>query len=276
MLKRNRKLDVSKKHARRRYKLRIRKMEKDQLVIANKIKENFNLPIKLTQIQRRTATDRKCCKKSLISKINVTKNFACEHLNKPIIFCKNIIWNNKSKCEILNNNRRYYIQRKIKEDIKKDNVKMTVKHENSSMMIWGCFSARGLKNLVFINNRLTAFKCIDILKKYLFDPVKKMCFQKNFIFQQDNDPKYNPKTTMKFLKINNIQLPQWISQTPDLYSIEQLRVNLKRNLPENDRTNKNICIDSLKSKWNNMNIDIIKKLNRNIPNRLKVIINALR
>ena len=36
------------------------------------------------------------------------------------------------------------------------------------------------------------------------------------IFQQNNDPKYTSKKATKWLEDNNIQVPPWPAQSPDL------------------------------------------------------------
>lgn len=47
-------------------------------------------------------------------------------------------------------------------------------------MIWGCFNTWDLENLVFINDRLTTIRYIDILKENLFHSAKKNRFSKEF------------------------------------------------------------------------------------------------
>ena len=44
----------------------------------------------------------------------------------------------------------------------------------------------------------------------------------DYIFQQDNDPKYTAKSTKKSLSENNVNVLQWSSQSPDLNPIGNL------------------------------------------------------
>lgn len=258
----------------------VREIKKNPLVTVKEIKVSLDLPIELTQIRQRITEagyhGRICRKKPLISKVNAAKRlqFAYEHLNKPIEFWQNIIRSDESKFEILNNNRRQYVWRKPGEAFKKSNIKVTVKHGGGSIMTWGCFSARGLGNLVIINDKLTAVRYIDILKENLFNSAAKMEFKNDFIFQQDNDPKHKAKVTMKYFEENNIQLLQWPPQSPDLNPIEHLWDHLKRNVPKSERKNKNVFIDALKLEWENIGTDVINKLICSMPNRLKGIIKA--
>ncbi|KAH8288665.1 hypothetical protein KR054_007468, partial [Drosophila jambulina] len=70
-------------------------------------------------------------------------------------------------------------------------VKATVKHGGGSVLVWGCMSARGVGNLIFIDGIMNAEMYLNILKENLHSSATKMGLERdNFIFQQDNDPKH--------------------------------------------------------------------------------------
>ncbi|CAK9826018.1 Transposable element Tcb1 transposase [Anthophora retusa] len=141
-------------------------------------------------------------------------------------------------------------------------------------MTWGCFSKHGVGNLVIIDGKLTAVKYIEILQNNLFDSTQKMGLEREYVFQQDNDPKHKAKITTKFLEDNNITILDFPPQSPDLNPIEHLWDHLKRNVAITERTNKTIFINALYKEWNNISLDIIKKLIQSIPNRLRAVIAA--
>lgn len=73
-------------------------------------------------------------------------------------------------------------------------------------MIWGCFCAKGTGNLCFIEDIMTADVYIDILNTSLVESVIGLEIRRDFIFQQDNDPKQAAKKTMKFFEENMIKV----------------------------------------------------------------------
>lgn len=55
--------------------------------------------------------------------------------------------------------------RKRGEHLNPKNVIRTVKHGGGNMLVWGCMSASGVGNLVFIDGKMDQHLYIDILKK---------------------------------------------------------------------------------------------------------------
>ena len=79
------------------------------------------------------------------------------------------------------------------------NLRPTVKHGGGSVMVWGCMSANGTGNLVFIDGILDKYKFLDILKNNLKDSATKLGLLENYYFQQDNDPKHKAKIIQEWL-----------------------------------------------------------------------------
>ena len=65
----------------------------------------------------------------------------------------------------------------------------TVKFGGGSVMIWGCFSANGVGGLEIIERKINAVKYRKILSTHLFKSATDLGFDRDFVFQQDNDPK---------------------------------------------------------------------------------------
>lgn len=99
-----------------------------------------------------------------------------------------------------------------------------------------------------IDGKLTALRYIEILQNNLFASVEKIELQNEYIFQQDNDSKHKAKLTMKFFENNNINVLEWLSQSPKLNPIKHLWDHLKRNITVNKTRNKTTFIKALYDK----------------------------
>jgi len=56
-------------------------------------------------------------------------------------------------------------------------------------MVWGCFSWNGVGTLVLVDGIMNADKHINIINENLEKAILKMNLDKEFIFQQGNDPR---------------------------------------------------------------------------------------
>lgn len=87
-------------------------------------------------------------------------------------------------------------------------------------MLWGCFLAAGPGRLVKEEGKMNAVKHRKILKE--------LRLRTTFDFKLDNNPKHLAKTPQKWFKSNNFNVLEWLSQSPDLYPIENLWLDMKR------------------------------------------------
>ncbi len=74
----------------------------------------------------------------------------------------------------------------------------TVRHGGGSVMVWGCTSAAGTGELQLIEGTMYANMYCDILKQSVIPSLKRL--GRRAVFQHDNDPKYNSKTTTALLQ----------------------------------------------------------------------------
>ncbi|XP_017790058.1 PREDICTED: uncharacterized protein LOC108572315 [Habropoda laboriosa] len=74
----------------------------------------------------------------------------------------------------------------------------TVKHGSGSVMIWGCFSTVGVGDLIKIEHTMKKEDYKQILEQHAL-PSGHQLIGRNFIMQQDNDPKHSSKLYKGFL-----------------------------------------------------------------------------
>ena len=89
-------------------------------------------------------------------------------------------------------------------------------------MVWGSFVSRGVGNLHHVPGIMNKEVYIGILEENLKSSARKLGLSRNFIFQQDNDPKHTAKLTQKWFSDNRVKVMDWPAQSPDLNPIENL------------------------------------------------------
>ncbi|GFW85746.1 transposable element Tcb2 transposase [Trichonephila clavipes] len=114
------------------------------------------------------------------------------------------------------------IWRKNKTALEPQNALPTLKHGGVNVMVSGCVAHNGAGNLAFIDNKMNALACIDVLRHNLLDSAKKLSMENIFIFQQDNDPKHIAIVTKTWLLYHDPRRHETPPQSPDLNPIENL------------------------------------------------------
>lgn len=125
-------------------------------------------------------------------------------------------------------------------------------------MIWGCFSYFGVGNIEIIEGTMDSAYYIDIISRNLMYSAEKMGIR-NFIFQQDNDPKHTSRLTKEYFLENNIKLLDWPAQSPDLNPIEHLWALLKGRISEKMPKNISELKTMVYEEWNAISIEICQK-----------------
>lgn len=74
------------------------------------------------------------------------------------------------------------------EELNPKNTRKTVMHRGGGVIVWGCMSATGVGNLLFIGEIMNKTVYMNILKQNLNQSAEKLNIRDNYYFQQDNDP----------------------------------------------------------------------------------------
>ena len=142
-------------------------------------------------------------RKPLLSKRHMTARleFAKRHLKDSQTMRNKIVWSDETKIEL------FCLKAKIHVWRKPGTIPM-VKHGGGSILLWGCFSARGTGRLVRIEGKMNRAKYTEILDENL---LRTSDWGRRFTFQQDNDPKHTAKITQEWLRDKP---SEWPNQSP--------------------------------------------------------------
>ena len=76
----------------------------------------------------------------------------------------------------------------------------TVKHGGGSLMVWGCFTRRGVGKLCVLARIMDRFYYRDILEQNLFPSIDHLKLGQQRHLTHDNDPKHTSRLVKDWLK----------------------------------------------------------------------------
>ena len=144
---------------------------------------------------------RVAAKKTFLRKYNFQKRleFARKHVNWSKNQWSKVLFTDESKFVLLGNNRRSYVRRFPGERYLKNCLVPTMKHGSGSIMVRGGICANGVTKLKRINGIIDQKVYHSILVHQAM-PSGRQLIGKNFVFQQDNDPKHRSKLWTNYLE----------------------------------------------------------------------------
>src|SRR5438270_238501 len=101
---------------------------------------------------------------------------------------KTIIWSDESRFTLFQNDGPSRVWRKNGTRYDIENLTPTVKHGGGGVMMWECFSGKGLGPLVKVDGKMNRLDYIDILEKNLLPFIRSKHHRQHYAFQDDNAP----------------------------------------------------------------------------------------
>lgn len=199
-------------------------------------------------------------------------NWCLERQSWSIRKWQNIIWSDESRFAVFNNDGPTRVWRLPRERFNEENLMPTVKHNGGSIMVWSCFSGRGLGPLVLVEGTIDRWGYIEILEKNLLPYIDDKFNGKGYHFQDDNATVHTAKAVVDWFQENEIKiLENWPSQSPDLNPIEHLWAELEKRIKKLKKKpkNKKELFKVLQKEWKDIGKEFYKKLISSMPRRVR-------
>lgn len=213
-------------------------------------------------------------RKPFISEVNRRKRlkFAKEYVSKPITYWEDVIYADESKFNIHGSDGRCMVWRERNKELDPRNLKATVKHGGGGHMVWGCVSAHGVGNLVFIDGILNSGRYLELLQANLRQSAAAMGILQTFKYYEDNDPKHRARIVQEWQLYRCPKVIHPPPQSPDLNIIENLWDELDRRVHQTPVSSKAALKERLEAEWMKFDQEYIRKLVCSMPNRLQCVI----
>jgi transposase len=137
--------------------------------------------------------------------------------------------------------------------------------------VWGCFGSKGFGYIYVFRENLTGSLFSTILDECLLESAKR-AVPKQWILQQDNDPKHTSLVARRWLDEHNIKRLDWPANSPDLNPIENVWALLKDRVANRRPGNLDELEQTIKQEWNALTRDYAFSLISSMPSRLKQVI----
>ena len=211
----------------------------------------------------------KPAKKPLLSKKQQKKrvDFGNKYLNWPEENWLDVLWLDEATFNITSNSMSRVYRKNGRDRLDPKYLQYTMKHPDS-LMVWGCFSGRGLGDLIILpkNEKINQYNYFELLCDHLPSSFEK---SQATIFQQDGAPAHTAKSVTKWLQDCEVKyINDWPGNSPDINPIENLWAIMKADLQDKDVSTLPKLEAALKESWMNISPETLQNLALSIPKRL--------
>lgn len=212
-------------------------------------------------------------RKPLITKRNQQRIllFAKTHLEKPLIFWKNVLWTDESKYNRFGSDGKLYVRRPKNQQFNPRYTIKTVKHGGGSIMVWGAISWYGVGPIVRIQGVMDRFVYKDILQNTM-EPYADDFMRLRWTFMQDNDPKHTAGVVKEWFNQQKINVLDWSAQSLDLNPIENVWGDVEVAIRDHRPSNLDVLWNVVRDAWNSIPSERCRRLVESLPRRSAEVI----
>ena len=214
-------------------------------------------------------------KKALLTTKMVKKRFewAKKMQSKEDGFWDKVIFSDESYISLYSGHPIYTRRSKNSKDsfLNARNYNMAPKHP-IKVMIWGCFSRKGVGMVKVVNETMKSESYIDVLKNKLIPSARQMFGDNEYIFQDDSAPCHRSKIVKKFEVENQIDVLEWPGNSPDMNPIENLWAILKQKVNSYQPKTRTELVSSIVRVWHHeIPIELCEKLVDSMNKRISTL-----
>lgn len=245
--------------------------------IATTLRETLQLNISSRTIRRRLQeaglNGRMARKTPKVSTKNLKKRLelAREYANWDMRTWKNILFSDETKVNLVGSDGRCWVRRGINTAFEPRYTKKCVKFGGGNVMVWGCFSWKGVGPICRINGKMDQHQYLKILEEVM-EPYAEEHLSVLWKFQQDNDPKHTARIVKQWLRTKSITEMEWPASSPDLNPIENLWAEVKRAVGQRTYSSQNELYQAIEEAWYNIPQRTCQRLIESMPRRLSQVI----
>lgn len=151
----------------------------------------------------------------------------------------------------------------------------SVKHP-PKVHVYGCFSSAGFGKLICFTGNLNATRLVTLYNKGLL-PSAETLFgpgNRDWILQEDNDPKHKSRKAAKWKRENGINRMDWPAQSPDLNPIENVWAVMKLNVRKRKPATVKALVRAIHREWKELSDDYAQALVSSMSRRVQGVIEA--
>ena len=149
----------------------------------------------------------------------------------------------------------------------------TIAH-SPKINVWGCFDNERVGSFIRIEGIMTkeVYLTVNILQENMVESANNLFHDRNFYFQQDNDPKHTARVVKEWINAQEFNLLDWPSQSPDLNPIENVWAYMKQRASTMTFRNSMELMNGLLQIWESLPRTFLHNLVESMPSRVKAVI----